>query len=197
MKSKIILNLMLVATMTACGPSRGNANNETHNKTVTVNGEAPDAYFKRFTYKTRGKCYDQYGVYFHFLSTFHDYLVLAPVADGRKMEASLQVFLNEDGIYQADYSELLEVRVRPDENRKYHVLNTIRIGGSASLNDEGEMVLEGLGRLRALKYNDKPAVMLHVEKNIHTPGITGQKVTMVMVTSTAGREEYKKVCPGY
>jgi hypothetical protein len=113
------------------------------------------------------------------------------------MEAGIQLYLNEDGTYEADYSELLEIPVRPDENRRYEVLRTDRISGSTQLNDEGQLELEGLGRLTALKYNDKPAAMLHVDHDLHTAGIRGQMVTMVMVTSTAGKVPYNKVCPGY
>ncbi len=197
MKLKTLVHVLLVGFVALATQSVSFAQDIAETKTVTVNGEAPEVYYKRFTYKTSGKCYSEYGVYFHFLSTFHDSLTLPPVADGRKMEAGIQLYLNEDGTYEADYSELLEIPVRPDENRRYEVLRTDRISGRTQLNDEGQLELEGLGRLTALKYNDKPAAMLHVDHDLHTAGIRGQMVTMVMVTSTAGKVPYNKVCPGY
>jgi hypothetical protein len=194
MKLKMLISVFMMGSLAACSPSKGNATEgNTQSKTVLVNGESPEVYFKRFVYRISGKCSDQYGVHFHFLSTFEEYIVLPNAGDGSEQRGDLTLFLNEDGTYQADYVKM--VRVEPIlGGTRYRHLSSQRLSGRTHLNDAGELVVEGIGRLSALLFNEKPSAQLAVENQLLTEGIGDQQVIMSLVMSSRGLDHDNDMC---
>lgn len=198
MKYQLLTTTIFLSLLVACSQGQSKSQNtKVHrNKVITLNGETPDVYFKRFLYKTTGKCSDKEGIHFQYLSTFHEYIKLPNAENGKEQLAMLNIFLMEDGTYIADYTKMIKADDTGIPNSRYVHIFSERFGGKTSLNTDGRLTLEGIGVLSALIYNEKPAALLSVENDDLAEGISGQKILVTMVSSNAGLESYNKICPG-
>ncbi|WP_413942700.1 hypothetical protein [Bdellovibrio sp. HCB-162] len=151
MKKFILTTLLL--TLSACAPGGGGSSN-THTKSVIINGKTPREYYNQFLYKTSGEC-SKGTLYHHFVHSKD--IVLGKTESGNPILGELYVFLIDENNFSAD---LLEKEVLSYEENGYsyreHAFKSLK--GRYEINDNGDILLEGLGSGRALKYNKSPAI---------------------------------------
>lgn len=188
---KMIALMFLVMALAGCARgSEGNGKNTSEQRTVTVNGEKPEDYYNRFLYRTSGYCHD-HSIYFQYLSSMG--LVLDDSLDGKPMRAELEVFLNKDRTYQANYEER-KVRYFTENGYGYDIVFRKQISSTWNISENGQLVLNGIGVGSALKYNDRPAVMLTASVDIHQSGLKGQNIVLAMVYTSGSQELFDSVC---
>jgi hypothetical protein len=188
---KMMTFLISLTLLAGCSRgSNGGGNKTAQVKTVTVNGENPEDYFNRFLYRASGKCQD-YSIYFHYLNS--EDITLTDSLNGKPMKAEITLFLNKDKSFQVDYEER-EVSYYTDSGYAYDVTFRKRISGTWKVNQDGQLVIGDFGTGSALKYNDRPAVMLKPAVDVHQSGLKNQNIVLSMVMSSGSRELFDSVC---
>ena len=189
---KYVISLISVLVLlSAC--ARGSSENispNTHTSEVSVNNEKAEDYYNRFLFRTTGKC-SEYSIYFHFMTS--EGVKIDNDVNGQHIRAKLEIFTSKNGTYTANYEERL-VRYYIDNGYGFNVVFKKRIQGKWLVDNQGKLILEGLGVGSGIIYNNVPSILLSADKDIHRSGLKGQKI-LVRLSSTSGDSElYNSFC---
>lgn len=153
--------------------------------------EAPEKYFSRFLYKTKGSCLK--GDFYHRrLSSGHN--KIAQNSKGQDILAHLDIYLKEDGSFEAQYDEMDILEYTPT-GFAYKKKRTRILEGKWSVQGS-RLVLPGVGSGERVIYNKIPSVMFKYERNIVTQGLKDHFTVMENMESLHSIKPFNLHCPG-
>ena len=188
---KIIILLLTLITLEGCARTTEREISKTSaNESISVNGEKSENYYDRYLYRVIGNCNDKV-LYFNYLES--ENLPLKPDSDGKEIKAKLEVFLNKDHTFQANYEER-KIAEQVEDGYRYGILFKKQISSTWEINKNGDIVLNNIGVGSPTLLNRSPSFIFKITDDIHQPGLKGQLFFLTMIFSTGSWELIDSHC---
>ncbi len=174
----------LLLLLMSCG---GKEANSQINRDITVNGKTPSAYFKQLQFRVIGDCNEVSKLRFKKLSKAIGFreTILGKDSKDRDVILSLNLYLLRDDRFIAKIEERTVLEYIEGGYGFEATLNET-IKGKTSLNSQGQLILEGLGKASAIDINDKKGVQLVLNDNIVHRSSYKYKGASMLLTHKAG-----------
>lgn len=192
MKSFKFLVFGMLSFLVGCnngssGSSVGNANAV---RTPASNQSGSLDYYRKYFYRKSDTCPTDPIIHHNFLTI--DPVLLPEEVYGKKAYGASELYINEDGTYGLRYEEA-DLPMRPDAKENTLLWHTRR-EGKWSINDEDQLVLEGLGYLEPSENKGNPSVKLTYTANVASNGLIGNSAAGEMYDSIVGLEDQILEC---
>lgn len=169
-----ILAVLFCLSLAACGKSTAQT---TIVGNVPVVSKTPTDFYKKFLFRVVGTCPR---VSYRFASSKAEKVGVN--ARGQDVLKEVDLFLQENGEYQAYYNEITVYRYT--KNGFFHDKNESRvIRGKWKVMGESLFLL-GFGEVRGILYEGGPKLLLYLERDLISRGVAGKGIVLSYVEGT-------------
>ncbi len=158
--------------------------------TIKINGKSPLDYYSYFMFKKTGDCKDN-EIYESTVRS--EKIFLEKQANGLPIYANLDLALHSDNTYEANYIET-NVTSLFEYGYSGDILVNLKFKNKWSIDENGSLILDGIGKATALKYNDRESLLMRFTVKLSNDKLVGKDSIMTLIKTRLYDDDLKNYC---